>query len=71
MHAMVLDTVQKITLLNRSKGYKVGDYKLIFKNTYNNEANGKPKKFTIKANDLCAPDVFYYVHIDPHNETEF
>ena len=62
MHAMVLDTVQKIT--ETEQGYEAGDYKLIFKNTYDDEDNGKPKKFTINANHQQAPDVFYYVHID-------
>ena len=64
MHAMVLDTVQKITEDNQSEGYEVDDYKLIFKNTYDDEDNGKPKKYTINANHRQAPDVFYYVHID-------
>ena len=64
MHAMVLDSVQKITEGEQSEGYEVGDYKLIFKNTYDDEDNGKPKKYTINANHQKAPDVFYYVHID-------
>ena len=61
---MVLDNVQKITEKNQGEGYKVGDYKLIFKNTYDDEDNGKPKKYTINANHRQAPDMFYYVHID-------
>ena len=63
-HALVLDTVEKITQYNQSKGYDVGDHKLIFKNTYDDEENGKPKKFTINARSAKAPDVFFYVHID-------
>ena len=59
---MILDTIHEIT--EDEQGYKAGDYKLIFKNTYDNEENGKPKKFTINANHPQAPDVFYYVHID-------
>ena len=59
---MVLDTVQEV--IEKKQGYEVGDYKLIFKNTYDDEDNGKPKKYTINASHRQAPDVFYYVHID-------
>ena len=64
MHALVLDTVETITQYNNSEGYEVGDVRLIFKNTYDDEGNGKPKKFTINAKCAMAPDVFYFVHID-------
>ena len=64
MHALVLDTVETITQYNQSEGYEIGDVKLIFKNTYDDEESGKPKKFTINAKSTRAPDVFYYVHID-------
>ena len=63
LHALVLDTVEKITQYNQSKGYEVGGHKLIFKNTYDDEENGKPKKFTINAKSASAPDTFYFVHI--------
>ena len=49
---------------NQCEGYEVGDHKLIFKNTYDDEENGKPKKYTINAKSARAPDVFFYVHID-------
>ena len=61
---MVLETVGEITEYNQSQGYEIGDYKLIFKNTYDSEEYGKEKKFTINAKDDKAPDAFYYVHID-------
>ena len=61
---MVLDTVEQITENNQSPGYEIGDHKLVFKNTYDNEDNGQPKKYTMNANDENAPDTFYYVHID-------
>ena len=61
---MVLDSIQKVTEQNQSEGYEVDDYKLIFKNTYDDEDNDKPKKFTINAKHEQAPNVFYYVHID-------
>ena len=64
MHALVLDTVETITEYNQSEGYEVGDVKLIFKNTHDDEESGKPKKYTINAKSSMAPDVFYYVHID-------
>ena len=64
MHALVLDTVETITQCNQSEGYEIGDVKLIFKNTYDDEENGQPKKFTINAKSEMAPDVFYFVHID-------
>ena len=64
MHALVLDTVEKITRDDQERGYKSGDYKLIFKNTHADEENGKPKKYTINAKNPKAPDVFYFVHID-------
>ena len=61
---MVLDTVEQITENNQSSGYEIGDHRLVFKNTYDNEKNGQPKKYTVNANDENAPDTFYYVHID-------
>ena len=64
MHAMVLEKVEQITENNQSRGYEIGDRKLIFKNTYDSNEYGKRKKFTINAKDANAPDVFYYVHID-------
>ena len=64
MHAMVLETVEEITENNQSQGYKIGDHKLIFKNTYDSEEYGKEKKFTINASDTNAPDAFYYVHVE-------
>ena len=63
MHAMVLDTVEQITKNSQRPGYEIGDYKLIFKNTYDNEYNGQPKKYTMNANNENAPGTFYYVHI--------
>ena len=64
LHAMILETVEEVTEDNQSRGYEIGDHKLIFKNTYDSKEYGKQKKFTINANDPNAPDVFYYVHID-------
>ena len=64
MHALVLDTVEKITKEDQEKNCESGDYKLIFKNTHADEENGKPKKYTINANSPHSPDVFYFVHID-------
>ena len=64
MHALVLDTTEKITQYNQCEGYEIGDVKLIFKNTHDDEENGKPIKFTINAKKPMAPDTFYYVHID-------
>ena len=61
---MVLETVEEITEYNQSRGYEIGDHKLIFKNTYDSQEYGKEKKFTINANDEKSPDSFYYVHID-------
>ena len=66
MHAIILDTVHVIT--TSEQGYKAGDYKMIFKNTYDDEDNGKPKKYAINANHPQAPDVFYYVHIDINSD---
>ena len=63
-HALVLDTVEKITQYNQCGGYEVGDHKLIFKNTYDDEENGKPKKYTINAKSSKAPNFFYFVHIN-------
>ena len=63
MHAMVLDSVEQRTENNLSPGCEIGDRKLVFKNTYDNEDNGQPKKYTMNANDENAPDTFYYVHI--------
>ena len=59
---MVLDTVHEVTD-NLSPGYEVGDFKLIFKNTFDDEENGQPRKVTLNAKDANAPDFFYYVHI--------
>ena len=64
LHVLVLDTAEKITQYNQSKDYDIGDIKLIFKNTHDDEENGKPKKYTINAKNEKAPDIFYYVHID-------
>ena len=64
MHALVLDTVQRITRNNQSTGYDIGDLKLIFKNTYDNANNGQPKKYTINAKSAMAPEIFYFLHID-------
>ena len=61
---MVLETVGEITEYNQSQGYEIGDYKLIFKNTYDSDEYGKEKKFTISAKNEKSPDSFYYVHID-------
>ena len=61
---MVLDTVHEITENNQSHGYAVGDFKLVFKDTYDDEENGHPKQVTMNAKDSDAPDVFYYVHIE-------
>ena len=62
-HALVLDTVEKITQYSQCEGYEIGDVKLIFKNTHDDEKNGKPKKYTINAKSARAPDIFYFVHI--------
>ena len=64
LHALVLDTVETITQYNQSDGYQIGDVKLIFKNTYDDEENGKPKKYTINATSTIAPDIFYFMHIN-------
>ena len=64
MHAMVLETVEQITENNKSSGFEIGDHKLVFKNTYDNEDNGKPKRFTMNVSNQNTPDLFYYVHID-------
>ena len=53
-----------ITRENQSEDYDTGDVKLIFKNTLDDEESGQPKKYTINAKSVMAPDVFYYVHID-------
>ena len=50
MHTIVLDTVEQITENNRNPGYEIGDHKLVFKNTYDNEDNGQPKQYIMKAN---------------------
>ena len=63
-HAMVLDTVKEITEDDQSPGYEVGDYMLIFKNTYDGEEKGKFRKVTMNAKDKNAPNFFYYIHID-------
>ena len=64
LHVLVLDTVEKITQYNQSEDYDIGDVKLVFKNTYDDEENGNPKKYTINAKNEKAPDTCYYVHID-------
>ena len=51
-HAMVLDT------------YKPVRDSLIFKNTYDNESGGQPKKFRVKRTDPNAPEELYFVHIE-------
>ena len=43
---------------------------LIFKNTYDDESGGQPKKFKIKRTHTNAPEELYFVHIevrDMHN----
>ena len=60
---MVLDTVHQITN-NQSPEYAVGDFKLVFKNTYDDEENGKQKQVTLNAKHTDAPDCFYFVHIE-------
>ena len=62
-HAMVLENVEEITDNKRSKGFEIGDHKLIFKNTYDSEEYGKERKFTMNAKGEKSPDDFYYVHI--------
>ena len=37
---------------------------LIFKNTYDDESGGQPKKFKIKRSHPNAPEEFYFVHIE-------
>ena len=69
MHALVLDATEEINQYNQCEGYEIGDVKLIFKNTHDDEENGKPKKFTINAKSSRAPDVFYFVHIDVDLDT--
>ena len=59
---MVLDTVHRITD-NQSPEYAVGDFKLVFKNTYDDEESGRPKKVTLNAKHTNAPDFFYYIHV--------
>ena len=51
-HAMVLDT------------YNLKQDLLIFKNTYDNENGGQPKKFTISRTHPNAPKELYFVHIE-------
>ena len=51
-HAMVLDTYDPVQDL------------LIFKNTYDDESGGQPKKFKIKRTHPNAPEELYFVHID-------
>ena len=53
---MVLDTVKEITEDDQSPGYEVGDYMLIFKNTYDGEEKGKFRKVTMNAKDKNAPN---------------
>ena len=64
LHALVLDTVEKIHQGDQNEDYDIGDRKFIFKNTYDNEYNGQPRKVTINAKSEMSPDVFYFVHID-------
>ena len=64
MHALVLDSVEEITDDNLWPDYENGDHKLIFKNTQDSKEHGKEKKLEMNANDLNAPDSFYYVHIE-------
>ena len=59
---MVLDTVHKITE-NQSPDYEVGDFELVFKNTYDDPDSRRPKQVTMNAKDTKSPDFFYYVHI--------
>ena len=57
----------EITEYNQSPGYVVGDFKLIFKNTYDNEDNESPmrkRQVTKNANDQSVSKEFYYVHIE-------
>ena len=37
---------------------------LIFKNTYDDPASGRSKKFNIRRTDPKAPEELYFVHID-------
>ena len=37
---------------------------LIFKNTYDDESSGQPKKFKIERNHPNAPEELYFVHIE-------
>ena len=60
---MVLDTIHEITENNQSPDYAVGDFKMVFKNTYDDEENGQPRQVNLNAKDTDAPDLFYFVHI--------
>ena len=51
-HAMVLDTFDKENDM------------LIFKNTYDDPANGQPRQFKIRRCDQNAPEELYFVHFD-------
>ena len=51
-HAMVLDT------------YYPDQDMLVFKNTYDDESGGQPKRFKIKRTDHNAPEEMYFVHIE-------
>ena len=51
-HAMVLDT------------YDPDRDVLVFKNTYDDPANGQPKKIEIERTDRNAPEELYFVHIE-------
>ena len=53
-----------MTEKNQSLGYAEGDFRLIFKNTFDDEENQQPKQVTINAKDTNAPDFFYYIHIE-------
>ena len=57
LHALVLDTVEKVTSDNQSEDYDIGDVKLIFKKTFDDKENGQPKKYTINAKSAMAPDI--------------
>ena len=51
-HAMVLDYFDEENDM------------LIFKNTYDDPQNGRPKQFAIRRTDPNAPDELYFVHIE-------
>ena len=51
-HAMVLDTYDPVQDL------------FIFKNTYDDESSGQPKKFKISRTHPNAPEELFFVHIE-------